>query len=113
MAAVAMYGSIWYSVTQRIPEIGVRLALGATPRSVCALVVGRALVTTVLGGAAGLLASIAAAPLLREMLFDTKPIDPATYAVVLVALVLLSVAASLAPARRAMRVDPLAALRSD
>jgi putative ABC transport system permease protein len=113
MAAVAIYGSIWYSVTQRIPEIGVRLALGATRRSVCILVVTRALATTAIGAAAGFVASIVISPMLGGLLFDTRAVDPGTYGVVLVVLALLSVSASLAPARRAMRVDPLTALRAD
>jgi putative ABC transport system permease protein len=111
MAAIALYGSIWYSVTQRIPEIGVRVALGATRRSVCALVVKRAATTTAVGAALGLAASAAAAPLLGQMLFETKPVDPWTYAIVALVLAGLTVAASLVPARRAMRVDPLTALR--
>ena len=113
LAAIAIYGSIWYSVTERIPEIGVRLALGATRRSVCALVLGRALAMTALGGALGVAASVMVAPVLRGLLFETPAADPPTYAVVLVALAFLTVAASLGPARRAMRVDPLIALRSE
>jgi putative ABC transport system permease protein len=113
LAAIAMYGSIWYSVTQRTAEIGVRMALGATRRSVCALVVGRAAANSAVGVALGLAASTAAAPLLREMLFETKPIDPSTWAVVALLLAGLTVAASLVPARGAMRIDPLTALRAE
>jgi putative ABC transport system permease protein len=113
MATIATYGSIWYSVTQRTQEIGVRLALGASRRSVGALVVTRAVATTALGAAIGLAASAAAAPLLRQMLFETKPVDPWTYAAVAIVIAALTVAASLVPARRAMSVDPLTALRSE
>jgi ABC-type antimicrobial peptide transport system permease subunit len=111
MSTIAMYGSIWYSVTQRIPEIGVRVALGASRRSVCALVLGRAAVTTAVGAGIGLAASAAGAPLLRHMLFETKPIDPWTYVVVVLVVAGLTIAASLVPARRAMSVDPVTALR--
>ena len=112
-AGVAIYGSIWYSVTERVFEIGVRLALGATRRSVCALVLGRALTMTAIGAAIGIGGSVAIAPLLRGLLFETPPVDLPTYMVVLGSLALLTIAASLVPARRAMSVDPLTALRSD
>jgi putative ABC transport system permease protein len=91
----------------------VRLALGATRRSVCALVLGRALTMTAIGAAIGIAGSVAIAPLLRGLLFETPPVDPPTYMVVLGSLALLTIAASLVPARRAMSVDPLTALRSD
>ncbi|OLC84997.1 MAG: hypothetical protein AUH72_00020 [Acidobacteria bacterium 13_1_40CM_4_65_8] len=113
LAGVAIYGSIWYSVTQRMPEIGIRLALGATRASVCGVVVGRAVWLTAIGAAIGGLASIAAGPLIRGLLFDTRTTDPLTYATVIAAVVLLTLAASIAPARRAMRVDPMIALRHE
>jgi putative ABC transport system permease protein len=111
LAATAIYGSIWYSVTQRIPEIAIRLALGSTRAALCRLVVGRALTLTALGLVIGLGASVAVAPLLRTMLFETRPLDPATYLAVLGVLVLLTVVASVVPAKRAMGVDPVVTLR--
>ena len=113
LAGVAIYGSIWYSVTQRIPEIGIRLALGASRASVCAGVVGRAAALTAIGAAIGALASLAAGPLIRSLLFDTRTTDPRTYAIVIASVLALTLVASLAPARRAMSVDPMIALRND
>ena len=111
LAAVAIYGSIWYSVTQRIPEIGIRLALGASRLSVCRFVVGGAVSLTLAGALLGTLASMAAGPLIRGLLFDTRTTDPLTYGMVIAAVIALTLVASVAPARRAMRVDPMIALR--
>jgi putative ABC transport system permease protein len=112
LAAVAIYGSIWYAVAQRIPEIGVRLALGATPLSVCRLVIARALMLAALGAALGAALALAVTPLLGTMLFETSAADPLTYLGVIAGLLALTVAASVVPARRAMRVDPMAAMRN-
>jgi putative ABC transport system permease protein len=113
LASISIYGSIWYLVSERIPEIGIRLALGATPASVCRYVLSRALILTMAGAAIGTAAALAAGPMLRGLLFDTRTTDPATYAVVVCGLIALTVAASLAPARRAMGVDPMTALRNE
>jgi predicted permease len=112
LAAIAIYGSIWYAVAQRIPEIGVRLALGATPLSICRLVIGRALVLAAVGAAGGVALALAVTPLLGPMLFDTSSADPATYVGVIVGLLALTMAAGIVPARRAMRISPLAAIRN-
>src|SRR4029077_2435809 len=85
LAGVAIYGSIWYSVTQRIPEIGIRLALGASRASVCTAVVARAVGLTAIGAALGALASAAAGPLIGSLLFDTRTTDPVTYGAVIIA----------------------------
>jgi putative ABC transport system permease protein len=113
LAAVAIYGSIWYSVSQRLPEIGIRLALGATRSSVFAQVMGSALWLTSMGVAIGAAASIAAGRLIAGLLFDTATTDPATYVSVACAVLALAVVASAVPARRAMRVDPTSALRAE
>ena len=113
LAGVAIYGSIWYSVSQRIREIGIRLALGATRGSICADVLRTALWLTCVGTALGMAGSAIAARVLSGLLFETNATDPATYAEVAIALLGLTMAAALAPAWRAMRVDPMAALRSD
>ena len=113
LAGVAIYGSIWYSVTQRIPEIGIRLALGASRASVCGTVVGRAVSLTAIGAAIGALAAAAAGPLIRGLLFETRTTDPFTYAMVIAAVLALTLVASIAPARRAMSVDPMIALRNE
>jgi putative ABC transport system permease protein len=113
LAGVAIYGSIWYSVSQRLPEIGIRLALGATPGSICRRILARALVLTMAGAAIGAGVAMTAGPMLRGLLFDTSTTDPATYAGVAGAVCLLTIAASIVPIRRAMRVDPMIALRSE
>jgi putative ABC transport system permease protein len=112
LAGIAIYGSIWYTVSLRIPEIGVRLALGATPASVCLQVVGRSVVLTLGGAVLGTAAALAGSPLLRTLLFETHAADPSTYIGVFLIVMALTVAATALPARRAMRVDPIEALRS-
>lgn len=113
LAGVAIYGSIWYSVSQRIPEIGIRLALGATHASIFIDVVRKAVWLTCVGAALGVAGSFAAGRFMAGLLFDTKPSDPATYAEVTLALLALTIASSIMPARRAMSVDPMIALRSE
>jgi putative ABC transport system permease protein len=113
LAAVAIYGSIWYMVTERIPEIGIRLALGASRLSVCGDVVRRALAMTAIGTVLGTALSLGANAMLAGLLFNTRWTDPATYAAVVAALIALTIAASLVPARHATQVDPMAALRQE
>ena len=113
LAGVAIYGSIWYSVSQRLPEIGIRLALGATRASIFANVLRSAVWLTCIGAALGTAGSIAAGRLIAGLLFDTPATDPATHAAVVSAVLVLAVAASVIPARRAMRVDPMIALRAE
>jgi putative ABC transport system permease protein len=113
LAGVAIYGSIWYSVSQRIPEIGIRVALGATHASIFIDVVRKAVWLTCVGAVLGMAGSFAAGRFMAGLLFDTKPSDPATYAEVTLALLALTIAASIVPARRAMRVDPMMTLRSE
>jgi putative ABC transport system permease protein len=112
LAAVAIYGAIWFAVAQRTPEIGVRLALGASRASVFRLVAGRALLLAASGAALGLGAAALAAPLLGGLLYDTRPGDPAAYVMAAAGLLVLTLVASLVPARRAMRVDPIVVLRA-
>ena len=113
LAGVAIYGSIWYSVSQRLPEIGIRLALGATRASMFAQVVGNAVWLTAIGAVVGTAASLAAGRLIGALLFDTATTDVGTHAIVTAAVLVLAVAASVAPARRAMSVDPMTALRAE
>jgi putative ABC transport system permease protein len=112
LSAVAVYGSIWYAVSQRIPEIGVRLALGASRASVFRGVLGRAVSLTAIGAAIGVAGALAGGRLIAGLLFETQATDPATLAVVVAATLALAVAAGIVPARRAMSVDPIVALRS-
>jgi len=113
LSGVAIYGSIWYSVSQRLPEIGIRLALGASRGSVFGDVLRRAVVLTGAGSAIGLAAALAAGRLLASLLFETAATDPATYALVIAGTMTLALVAGLAPARRATRVDPMTALRNE
>jgi putative ABC transport system permease protein len=113
LSGVAIYGSIWYAVSQRIPEIGVRLALGASRGSVFGSVLRRAVSLTATGAAIGVVASLAGSRLIAGLLFDTRATDPTTLAAVVVATIGLAVFAGIGPARRAMSVDPVTALRGD
>jgi len=113
LAGVAIYGSIWYSVSQRLREIGIRRALGATRTSICVDVLRTAVVLTSIGAVLGMAGSAAAGRVLSGLLFQTTVIDPATYGEVSIALIALTIAASLAPALRATRVDPMSALRAE
>jgi len=111
MAAIGLYGVLSYSVSQRMHEMGLRMALGANPRDLMRLVVGQGMRVVLAGVAAGLLASFAATRLLSGMLFGVSPLDPFTFATVAVVLVAAALLASFLPARRATRVDPMVALR--
>jgi putative ABC transport system permease protein len=113
LSGVAIYGSIWYSVSQRIPEIGVRLALGASRASVFADVLKRAVSLTGIGAAIGVVGALAGGRLIAGLLFETRASDPATLAIVVAGTLVLAVAAGIVPARRAMRVDPMIALRNE
>jgi predicted permease len=111
LAAIGLYGVLAYSVSQRTHEMGLRLALGANARDLMRLVVGQGMRVVLGGVAAGLLASLAATRLLTGMLFGVSPLDPLTFAAVVAVLVTAAVLASYVPARRASKVDPMAALR--
>jgi putative ABC transport system permease protein len=112
LSGVAIYGSIWYSVSQRIPEIGVRLALGASRASVFGDVLRRALTLTGIGAAIGVAGTLAGGRLIAGLLFDTRATDPMTLAAVVALTMTSAVAAGVVPARRAMSVDPMIALRN-
>jgi predicted permease len=112
LSGVAIYGSVWYSVSQRIPEIGVRLALGASRASVFVDVLRRAAWLTGIGAAIGVAGALAGGRLIAGLLFDTRAADPATLAAVVAATMGLALAAGIVPARRAMSVDPMVALRN-
>jgi ABC-type antimicrobial peptide transport system permease subunit len=109
-AAAGIYGLLSYSVAQRTPEIGVRIALGATSRNIRMLLI-RAILTPVSAGIVlGILSSFWLTRLLRTLLYEISPHDPVTMISVIVFLLLVSLTACLVPCRRATRVDPMTAL---
>jgi predicted permease len=113
LAMAGVYGVMTYVVGQRTGEIGLRMALGASPGNLLGLVLRQGLTLTALGLGIGLAGAMAATTLLRSMLFEVKTTDPLTYVGVALMLVLVSSLASYIPARRAVRVDPLRALRQE
>jgi ABC-type antimicrobial peptide transport system permease subunit len=102
-----------YTVTQRSKELGVRLALGAGASSVLRLVVGQGMRLALLGVGIGLVAAIAASRVLQSMLFNVSAIDPITYLLIPLLLLLVTLAATWLPAQRAARVDPAVVLREE
>jgi putative ABC transport system permease protein len=113
LAAVGVYGLISFTVTQRVPEIGVRLALGASPRQVFTQVIGQGLRLAAIGVVFGLIAAAAATTLVQGLLFNTSATDPVVYGSLAALLLAMAALACYVPARRAMRVDPMTALRSE
>jgi putative ABC transport system permease protein len=113
LAAVGVYGLISFTVTQRVPEIGVRLALGASPRQVFAQVVGQGLKLAAIGIALGLATAAAATTVVQSLLFNTSATEPLVYVALSLLLLAMAALACYVPARRAMRVDPMTALRSE
>jgi putative ABC transport system permease protein len=102
-----------YSVSQRTGEIGIRIALGARPRDVLRLVIGQGLILTVLGMALGLAGALGVTRLMAGLLFGVSANDPLTFGVIALLLTAVALLAALVPARRAMKVDPLVAIRNE
>jgi putative ABC transport system permease protein len=113
LAAIGIYGVISYSVGQRTQEIGLRMALGALPRDIRRAVVGEAVLLSGIGLAIGVAGALAVTRVMRSMLFEVSPSDPASFGVTVAVLAATAVAAAWVPARRAMRVDPMVALRAE
>jgi putative ABC transport system permease protein len=113
LAAIGVYGVLAYLVSQRTQEIGVRLAIGATPADVVRMFVREGAGLTLVGVAAGLAGSLAVTRALSTLLFGVTTTDPITFAVVAGTLGLVALLASYLPARRAAKVDPMTALRMD
>jgi putative ABC transport system permease protein len=111
LAAIGLYAVMAYSVKQRTPEIGIRLALGAQPSNILKLIVAQGMTLTILGICIGVAGAFALTHLLSTVLFGIAPTDPATFIVVSAVLLSVSLLACYIPARRAMRVDPMVALR--
>jgi putative ABC transport system permease protein len=113
LASLGIYGVLSYLVSQRTHEIGVRIALGATRRDVLRLILGRGMTLAVAGMAIGIAAAWAITRSLSGLLFGISPHDPATFAAIVAILGAVAFVASYLPGRRAMRVDPLTALRCE
>ena len=111
LSALGLYGVMAYAVTQRTPELGVRIALGARPREVLWLVLRQGLYSVSIGLAVGLFGALALRGLIKGLLFQVQASDPATLVSVAVVLVVVALLACWIPARRATKVDPLVALR--
>jgi putative ABC transport system permease protein len=110
LAAVGVYGVMAYTVSQRTPEIGVRMAIGASPNQVVAMVVWQGAQLAVMGVVLGLIAAALGAGAMQSLLFDIKGLDPLTFASAPIVLGLAALLASYIPARRAARISPLVAL---
>lgn len=113
LASIGVYGVISYVVGQRTHEIGLRVALGAHRSDVWRLVVGDSVAMAIVGVAIGLGAALGLSRLLSKMLYGVSAHDPVTFAGCAILLVCVALAASCVPARRAMRVDPVVALRHE
>ena len=113
LATAGVFGVMAYSVSRRTREIGVRVALGASSREVLGMILGQGLRTIFIGVAIGIAGSLALTRSVESLLFGVTPTDPLTYVAVAVLLTVVAVTASYIPARRAMRVDPMVALRHE
>ncbi|MGH9682493.1 MAG: ABC transporter permease [Candidatus Acidiferrales bacterium] len=111
LAAIGVYGVLSYAVSQRVREIGIRMALGAQKTDVMHLVVGHGLRLAILGAAIGVVVALAAAKLMSSLLFGVSGSDPLTFVLVVIFVAFAAALAAYVPARRAMRVDPMVALR--
>jgi putative ABC transport system permease protein len=113
LAAIGVFGVVSYSVAQRTQEIGIRAALGATPANLVALVVGGGMAWVAIGLAAGSAAAVGTSRLMASVLFAVGPSDPVTLVAAVGALIISALLACYLPARRAARLDPLSALRTE
>jgi putative ABC transport system permease protein len=113
LAAVGIYGMMAYRVGQRMHEIGIHIAFGAQRRDVLRLVLGDGAKLACFGIAIGIAGAFALTRLMTSLLFEVKPTDPETFAVVAIVLAIVALAACYVPTRRAMRVDPMVALRHE
>ncbi|HXV86501.1 MAG TPA: ABC transporter permease [Gemmatimonadales bacterium] len=113
LALVGIYGVTAYAVTQRIRELGLRMAVGASPRDLIGMLLSESLLLVLVGVGAGLAGAVAATRVLGSLLFETSPYDVAAFATASTLLAVVALMATYVPARRAARVDPMLALRSE
>ncbi|HEX8027558.1 MAG TPA: ABC transporter permease [Vicinamibacterales bacterium] len=113
LAAIGVYGVMSLIVSERTREVGVRLALGAQPSELLTMIVGQAAKLAAIGVAIGVIAALPLAPFLDSQLYGVQSLDPMTFIAVPVVLLAIAALAAVVPARKAMRIDPLAALRID
>jgi putative ABC transport system permease protein len=113
LAATGVYGVLQYSVIQRKREMGIRIAIGASSSAMIRLIVGQAVVLAAVGVAIGLAGAFALTRVIGSLLFETNPLDAVTFAASAVVLLSIAVLSSYLPARRALRIDPTIAMRSE
>jgi putative ABC transport system permease protein len=113
LAAIGIYGVMNYAVSRRTREIGIRMSLGASHAAVQWMVARQAVVQALVGAIAGVAGALLLARLMAKMLYGVRPTDPATFGSVAIVLGLAALLATYVPARRASRIDPMAALRSE
>jgi len=113
LASIGVYGVLSFAVTERTRELGIRAALGATPRRILRQVLRQGLGLTLIGTGLGLVGALAVGRLLRGLLYEVTATDPAILTAVVLLLAAVALAASLVPAWRATRIDPMQALRSE
>jgi len=111
LACIGLYGLLSYEVARRTRELGIRVALGAHHRDLSRLVIGQGILLALIGAAIGIAAAVGVTRFMSAMLYDVRANDPLTMVAVAALLILVAFAACYIPARRAMKVDPMVALR--